>query len=429
MIDWFAADRRHIWHPFTQHLGAETLPITHGQGPWLYRPDGSRLLDGISSWWVTLHGHAEPAIAEAIAQQARTLEQVIFAGFTHQPAAQLAEELSHVLPQGLERIFFSDDGSTAVEVALKLSLQYWDNTLPTTATPRRRFIALQDAYHGDTFGAMAVSERSVFTSTFQPLLFSVTHIPSPATTPLPQVLDALRLALAGGDVAALILEPLLQGVAGMQVYTPEALAALIQTAREANVLVIADEILTGFGRTGSLFASLQLPDAPPDLLCMSKGLTGGFLPLGLTACSERIFEAFLSSDRRRTFFHGHSFTANPLACAAARASLSLLQSAEQQAAQRRIEAQHAEAARQFAGHNALKAVRHIGTVLALEVAGDEPGYLSQLTPSLYKAFLAKDMLLRPLGPVAYVLPPLSTDATTLAECYEKIADVLDTLPV
>src|SRR3974390_1934492 len=307
-------DRAVLWHPYTQMRTApEPLAISRAEGVWLYTEDGRKILDGISSWWVNIHGHSHPKLNAALAAQAGQLEQVIFAGCTHRPAVELAERLLAILPRGLSRVFYSDNGSTAVEVALKLALQYWRNL---NQPQRRTFLTLHHAYHGDTVGAMSASEESIFTRAFTPLLFQVERAHA---TPddLAQKLEQL-----GDTVAAVLIEPMLQGAGGMLVQSPEFLAAVRTLCISHGTLVIADEVLTGFGRTGKMFAC-EHADVHPDIICLSKALTAGYLPMGPPPPSQKIFDAFLSEDRSKTFFHGHSYTANPLACAVALASLDL----------------------------------------------------------------------------------------------------------
>ncbi|HEX6535933.1 MAG TPA: adenosylmethionine--8-amino-7-oxononanoate transaminase [Gemmatimonadaceae bacterium] len=415
---WIPLDQRHVWHPYTHHFGGDAPPpIARAEGAYLYDTEGRAILDAISSWWVTLHGHAHPTIADAVARQAATLEQVIFAGFTHEPAARLAAELVKVLPPGLSRVFFSDDGSTAVEVALKMALQYWRNR----GEKRTTIVALENAYHGDTFGAMSVSASGVFTEPFTEHLFQVERLPDPSRADV--VLPFARLlAERHTEIAAIIVEPLLMGAGGMHVWNASALAALRGLAAEFGVLFIADEVLTGFGRTGPLFAC-EHAGITPDLICLSKGLTGGFLPLGATAAREEVFAEFARGpDRRLMLFHGHSFTANPIACAAARASLSLLdaRSAERR---RAIERAHRAGMERLKEHPRVRDPRVLGTVAAfdLDVAG---GYLSPIGPELARFALEDGVLLRPLGSVVYVLPPYAIEPDEVASVYDVIARFL-----
>jgi adenosylmethionine-8-amino-7-oxononanoate aminotransferase len=416
---WSALDRAHVWHPYTQHGTApEPIPIVRAEGSYLYDASGRKILDAISSWWVTLHGHAHPAIAEAVAEQARTLEQVIFAGFTHEPAARLAAGLSERLPGSLPRIFFSDNGSTAVEVAIKMALQYWRNR----GERRPLVAALGSAYHGDTFGAMSVSGEGLFTEPFGEHLFEVARLPDPVDgSETLAALDAL-LERRGGELAAVIVEPLLMGAGGMLMWSADVLRAIRERTRDAGVLLIADEVLTGFGRTGPLFACGGA-GVEPDLICLSKGLTGGFLPMGVTAASEEIFEAFVSPDRRRTLFHGHSYTANPLACAVGLASLKLL---DEESERRRaaIEGAHREHLARLASHPRVRNARVLGTVAAFDLVA-EAGYLSPIGQELAAYALERGVLLRPLGHVAYLLPPYCTTADELAGVYGLVESFLE----
>ena len=422
-----ARDQAVLWHPYTQHAtAAPPLGVVRAEGAWLHTEAHGPVLDAVSSWWVNLHGHAHPVIAERVARQLRELEHVLFAGFTHEPAVALAERLLPRLPGGQARAFYSDNGSTAVEVALKMAIQFHHNH---HRPHRRRVVVLEGSYHGDTFGAMAVSERNLFTRPFWPLLFDVTTIPVPRPGREAASLAALRAALtpaAGApdhDVAAFICEPLVLGTAGMLTYSPHALHELLTLCQRRGVISIADEVFTGFGRTGKLFASDHLPfgGATPDIFCLSKGLTGGTMALGLTTCTAQIYDAFLSADRTRAFFHGHSFTANPVACAAALASLELLLEPDCQARIAAIEAAHKATVPALAAHPAVADVRHLGTVLAVELAGDGPtSYFHALRDTLYQTALDRGVLLRPLGNVVYALPPYCVTAGELAQIYDAL---------
>ncbi|NUB10833.1 adenosylmethionine--8-amino-7-oxononanoate transaminase [Azospirillum sp. Vi22] len=433
MTDTVSLDQRHVWHPFTQAQTApEPLAVTHGKGASLFTEDGREILDLISSWWVNLHGHAHPAVAGAIAEQAHRLEQVIFADFTHSPAARLAARLAEVLPGGLGRVFYSDNGSTAVEVALKLAWQYWRNK---GEGQRRRFLAFEGSYHGDTFGAMAAGVGSGFYAPFQELLFAVDRMPYPATWDGDPEVEAKEtaaldwldrwLATNGAELVAVIIEPLVQGASGMRFCRPEFLRAMAARVRAAGGLVIFDEVMTGFGRTGALFAS-QKAGVAPDLICLSKGLTGGFLPLSVTACGASIYEAFLGAGFDRAFAHGHSFTANPLGCAAALASLELTTSAETTANLARIETRHRAAIADLSGHPKLSRGRVMGTIAAIEVT-DAQGYTAAVGQTLKRFFLERGLLLRPLGPVIYLLPPYCVTDGQLDRAYAAIRDAADTL--
>ncbi len=417
-------DKEVIWHPFTPLLqGLPVLPVKRASGAYLYLENGQQVLDAISSWWVNLHGHAHPHIAEAVAGQARELEHVIFAGFTHEPAVRLAERLLSILPAGQSKVFYSDNGSTAVEVAIKMALQYWYNK----EVKRTKIIALEGAYHGDTFGAMSVGDRNSFVKPFAPFLFDVEFIPLPDTDNFQLVRDRFRDLIAGGEVAAFIFEPLVQGSAGMRMYPAELLDALLEIAKEQQVICIADEVMTGFGRTGKLFATSGLRHTP-DIFCLSKGLTGGTLPLGVTTCTAQIQEAFRDPDIMKTFFHGHSFTANPLSCAAANASMDLLLSDDCQEQIAAISYQHSLFVERMKDHPKIEQVRSTGTIMALDIrTGEETSYFNSRRNSFYEYFLERNILLRPLGNTLYILPPYVVTSEELDGIYVEIEKLLEQL--
>ena len=416
----------HLWHPTTQvAVAPEPLRVVGGRGSLLELEDGRQLIDAISSWWVTLHGHAEPSIAAAIGRQAQQLEQVIFANFSHPPAEQLATRLSALT--GLERLFFSDNGSTAVEVALKIAWQWWRNQ----GSERRQLIAFEGAYHGDTFGAMALGDRSIFTAPYDDLLFDVARIPWPHTHWGDGGLEQREAeALAQLDralqtpTAALIVEPLIQGASGMRLVRAGFLRAVQERLRASGALLIADEVMTGFGRTGALFAS-QRAQLQPDLVALSKGLTGGFLPMGVTLASERLYRGFISDTPAHTFFHGHSFTANPLGCAAALASLDLLQRNPERFQQ--FEARHRPGLEQLSTHPLVRRVRCLGTMAAFEVEAGAASYLNPVGRQIQRLCLEQGVFLRPLGHVVYLLPPLGISETQLQRCYEALEAALGQL--
>ena len=409
----------HLWHPTTQVATApEPLRVVAAQGSLLQLDDGRQLIDAISSWWVTLHGHGEPSIAAAIAAQALQLEQVIFANFSHPLAEQLAEQLASLT--GLDRLFFSDNGSTAVEVALKIAWQWWRNR----GEPRQQLIAFEGAYHGDTVGAMALGERSLFNSAYEGLMFSVARAPWPASWWGDESVEARELAalavldrLLEKPTAAVIFEPLLQGASGMNLVSSQFIQAVERRVRASGALLIADEVMTGFGRSGSLFAC-QRAQIQPDLMALSKGLTGGFMPMGVTMASERLYEAFIGLDPTLTFFHGHSFTANPLGCAAALASLELLKQQPQCYGQ--FEQRHRQHLEPLSEHPRLEKLRTIGSIAAFDLIVDQPGYLQGLGRQLQRQCLAKGVYLRPLGHVVYLLPPLGISEAQLEQCYASI---------
>ncbi|MBI2281067.1 MAG: adenosylmethionine--8-amino-7-oxononanoate transaminase [Bacteroidetes bacterium] len=414
-------DRQYIWHPFTQMKNANNiLPVVKAEGLYLYTEDGRKIMDGVSSWWTNLHGHSHPYLAKAVAEQFNTLEHVIFAGFTHPKAIELAERIIGKLPY-LDKVFFSDNGSTAVEVALKMAFQYWHNN----NQPKTKIIAFKDAYHGDTFGSMSVGGRNAFNQPFFPFLFDVEFIDVPTKGNEERTLFQLKNLVEKKDVAAFIFEPLVQGSAGMVMYAPEILEKLVKLCKTNQVLTIADEVMTGFGRTGKWFATDYIT-IKPDLVCLSKGLTGGAMPLGLTICTDEIYNAFLSNNHSKTFFHGHSFTGNPLACAAACASLDLLEKPTTWEQIEMIVKSHQVFKSKIASNPKLKEVRQTGTILALEFKTEEnSSYFNHLRDRLYQFFLDKNILLRPLGNVLYILPPYCIQEVELMVIYQAIEDYLD----
>jgi adenosylmethionine-8-amino-7-oxononanoate aminotransferase len=423
-------DRACLWHPYTQMATAlPPLPIVRGEGVYLYTEDGRRILDGISSWWVNIHGHSHPKLNAALAAQACELEQVVFAGCTHRPAVELAERLLEVLPPGLSRIFYSDDGSTAVEVALKLACQYWRNR---SQPQRTTFVTLHYAYHGDTVGAMSAGEDSVFTRAFAPLLFPVVRAYAPYCyrCPLGLTRDACqidclgdleaRLKAGGDSIAGVLVEPMLQGAGGMIVWPPEFLAGARRLCDRYGTLLIADEVLTGFGRTGRMFAC-EHAAIRPDLVCMSKALTAGYLPFGATAATSAIYEAFLSEDRGKTFFHGHSYTANPLACAVALASLDLFR---ENGVIERVQGLERQLRAGLEPLGRFGDVRVIGGVGIVELASSSAGYLDAIGSRLYAAFLERGLLLRPLGHIVYFMPPYAITEAEVDWALTQITEVL-----
>ncbi|HVB99341.1 MAG TPA: adenosylmethionine--8-amino-7-oxononanoate transaminase [Candidatus Dormibacteraeota bacterium] len=423
-----------VWYPFFQPaVDPAPLDIRHAEGVYLYTSDGRRLIDGISSWWTNIHGHRHPKIMAAIEQQTRHLDHVLLAGCTHEPARQLAEGLGRFLPAGLSHLFFSDDGSTAVEVALKMAVQYWRNT---GRPEKRRIIALENGYHGDTVGAMSVGDDSVFTEAFGSMLFRVerAHSAYCYRCPVGKRRESCRIDCADrlaqileeshDEIAAVIVEPLLQGAGGMIVHPPEFLKKAREACSRYDVLLIADEVFTGFGRTGRMFAC-QIAGVEPDLICLSKGITGGVLPLGATAATARIYDAFLGAGHDRTFYHGHSFTGNPLACAAANASLEVFDTEPVFERIGSIAAIHRERLAALAAHPAVGDTRQLGTIAAVEIAAEDAGYTSSLKPKLYPFFLERGVLLRPLGNVIYLVPPYVIPPDELHRVWDAVAEALD----
>jgi len=401
-----------IWHPFTQHGLAEPIPlIDRAEGAILHGADGRRWIDAISSWWVTTHGHCHPRIMAAIAEQAQRLDQLIFAGWPHEPAETLAAGLRAIMPAALTRVFFSDSGSTSVEVALKMALGFWRNR----GIDRHRIVVMEHSYHGDTIGAMSVGARGVFNKAYEPLLFDVTTVPFPAAGAEQATLDALEAACRE-RAAAFIVEPLVLGAGGMLVYPPQVLAEMRRICAAHEVLFIADEVMTGWGRTGTLLACDQA-GVVPDLLCLSKGLTGGAIPLAVTMASEPIYQAHCSTDRAAMFFHSSSYTANPVACAAANANLAIWR--EEPVAERVATLAARQAAR-LARLAHVENPRQCGTIAAADLPGTA-GYLADVAPRLMAAAREAGVLLRPLGNTVYVMPPYCIDEPALDAVYDVIS--------
>jgi len=414
-----------IWHPFTQHaLESHPINILRSEGTYLYTKDGCKIIDAISSWWVTTHGHSHPDLVSAIQKCASQLDQVIFSGFTHDPAEHLAKRLLQRLPDHLTRIFFSDSGSTAVEVALKMVLGYWHQR----EQPRRFIVALEHAYHGDTFGSMAIGARCIFNAAYEPMLFEVLRLPFPEIGSEQDTLNALDTLIQQypDAIAGMIVEPLVLGAGGMKMYTPETLRALHKRCQKADIFFIADEVMTGFGRTGTFMACEQA-DVVPDVLCLSKGITGGVLPLGATLACERIYEAFYQPDRSKMFFHSSSYTGNPLACAVACANLDIWDVEPVLDRIRYISSWHAERLPLLAKHPSVRHVRHCGSIAAIELTDSVDGYLSSLRDIIYAFALEQNVLLRPLGNVVYILPPYCITKSDIDYVYHVITKLCDML--
>lgn len=414
-------DKIYIWHPYTQMKNAApVIPIVKGDGVYLIDESGNKYIDAISSWWVNTHGHANPYIAKKIYEQYLALEHVIFAGFTHPVAIELAERILKHLPNNQNKVFYSDNGSTAVEVALKMAIQYWNNK----GIKKTKIIALENAYHGDTFGAMSVSGRSVFTKAFSDLLFEVEFITVPTSGFEEKSLSELEKSLKNNDVIAFIFEPLVQGSAGMIMYDEVVLDKMLGLCKKYNVFTIADEVMTGFYRTGKFFATQDLQNKP-DMYCLSKGITGGSMALGVTTCTNDIFEAFLSDDKTKTLYHGHSYTANPIACAAACASMDLYEEENFENKVNAIVQQHQNFAKRLERFNSICSVRQTGTIIAIELKTDNgANYLSNIREKIYTFFIDKRIILRPLGNVIYILPPYCISEDDLNYIYQSIEDFL-----
>jgi adenosylmethionine-8-amino-7-oxononanoate aminotransferase len=412
-----------VWHPFTQHAVHGEIPtIVSAEGAWLETADGRRIFDAISSWWVVTHGHRYPPIMAAIRAQTNLLDQIIFAGFTHPPAEQLAQRLVAITPPALEHVFFSDSGSTSVEVALKMALGFWLHA----GEDRRHILALEGAYHGDTIGGMSVGERGVFNAPYEPLLFDVGRLPFPHKGREQETLTALDRACRERAVAALIVEPLILGAGGMLIYEPRVLAEMARICKSHSALLIADEVMTGWGRTGTLFACEQA-DIVPDIACYSKGLTGGALPLAVTLCRGAIFDAHYARDRRKTFFHSSSYTANPIACAAAIANLEVWRTEPAMQRIAALAAAQTKALDRFRDDRRFENVRQIGTIAALDLAVSDAGYLADIGPRLYRHFIARGCLVRPLGNTIYLMPPYCGTEAEIGAVYDAIAGIVVSL--
>ena len=416
-------DSQYVWHPFTHLKYAETpVQIVRGEGAYFYDADGNKLLDAISSWWVNLHGHCHPYISQKVSEQLHTLEHAIFSSFTHEPAVKLAERLISHLPDNQSKIFYSDNGSTAVEVGLKMVLQYWHNR----GIQKKKFIAFENAYHGDTFGGMSVGARNVFNNAFENLLFDVIHIPLPTADTIEDIKATLEVWFTNHtDIAGFIFEPLVQGAAGMLMYEAAHLDELIALCRKHGVICIADEVMTGFGRTGRFFANDHLQHKA-DIICLSKGLTGGYMPLGVTSCAQFIYDACVSDDKTKTFFHGHSYTANPTACAAGLASMDLMEKQETVDQIAMISSLHKAYCLRHKQNARLTDIRSLGTILALELNTEEhTHYLNKASESMAAWFLKRHIIVRPLGNILYLITPYCITKEELEGVYEVMDAFLE----
>lgn len=402
MVDLLKKDKQYVWHPFTQHQTAgDPLQVVRAEGTLLFDIEGKSYIDANSSWWVNVHGHGHPHLAEAVSKQFMELEHVVFAGVTHPKAVELSERITKVLPQNFQRVFFSDNGSTSTEVALKMSFQYWFNK----DEDRKRVLAIEGAYHGDTFGAMSVGERDMFNRPFEPFFFDVDYLPFPESDKEAEILAKAEELLSTKTFASLILEPLVQGASGMRMYSSNFLDQLSAIAKKYETIVIFDEVMTGFGRTGKMFA-MDHCEVKPDIVCLSKGLTGGTMALGLTVASEKMYQSFLSDEMARGFLHGHSFTANPLACAVSCANLDLFEKPSTEEAINTIVSWNQTFADELKQWQSVENVRQQGTILAFSVKNEAGNtYFSSIRDRAYKFFLKNGVLLRPLGNTIFINPP------------------------
>ena len=415
-------DSQYLWHPYTQHKTASApIAITKGKGALLWDENGKEYIDAIASWWVNPYGHSNTFIADAIYKQLTTLEHVLFGGFTHEPAVKVAEKLLAILPKNQQKLFFSDNGSTAVESAIKVALQYFFNK----GEKRTTIIAFENAFHGDTFAAMAASGISLFTDAFQGMFIDVVRIPVPVVGQEQASCDALAKALKNHNCAGFIFEPLVQGAAGMVMYEPVALDTLIRMCKENNVLTIADEVMTGFGKTGKTFASDYLVEQP-DMMCLSKALTGGTIPMAITTFTQDIFDAFYDDDINKALFHGHTFTANPTGCAAALASIELLQTPDMQANIERVNAKHLAFEQRVQSHPNVVTTRVLGVIFALEIKTESAAsYYGNLRNKLYNFFIENGVILRPVGNIVYILPPYVITYDQLEKVYQAVESALE----
>ena len=413
-------DSRHIWHPLTQHKTAQSpLGLVRAEGALLYDEQGQTYVDGIASWYTAMYGHCHPYIIEQVTGQMRQLDQVVFTGFTHEPAVNLSERLLEILPENQSRIFFNDNGSTSVEAAIKMALQYYHNQ----SESRNVLIAFENGFHGDTFGAMSASGLSVYNGPFEQFFLKVDRIPPPTVDNTEEVISKLKQILERGDSAAFLFEPLVQGAAGMKMHDKDGLDRLIALCKEAGVLCIADEVMTGFGKTGLNFASDHLTNKP-DIICLSKALTAGLVPMGITSCSENVFNAFLSEKIEKGFFHAHTYSANPIACSAALAGLDLLRSDEVQQGMAMIGEAHKVFANKLASISKVNDVRQLGVILAFELDVPMERY-GDMRNKLYTEFMNRGVFLRPLGSTIYILPPYLIKKEELDRIYSAILEVID----
>ena len=415
-------DGQYLWHPYTQHKTSKPpIAIVKGEGALLWDDSNKEYIDAIASWWVNPFGHSNRFIADAIYMQLTTLEHVLFGGFTHEPAVVLSEKLMEILPKNQKKIFFSDNGSTAVEVAIKVALQYFFNKGEKKTT----IIAFENAFHGDTFAAMAASGISFYTQAFEGMFIDIVRIPVPIKGQEEASFQALAKAIKNNNCAGFIFEPLVQGAAGMVMYEPEALDELIKICQESKVLTIADEVMTGFGKTGKTFACDYL-QTQPDMMCLSKALTGGTIPMAITTFTQDLFDAFYSDDINKALFHGHTFTANPTGCAAALASLELLQTDEMQTNIARVNQSHLEFQKHIEKHPKVTTTRVLGVIFALEIKTEnQASYYGTLRNKLYDFFIENGIVLRPVGNIVYILPPYIITDSQLQKIYELVESALE----
>lgn len=412
-------DKKHLWHPLTQHkLHPETIAITKAKGCVLTDENGNEYIDAIASWYTCMYGHCNNYISSRVTAQMQQLDQVVFSGFTHEPAVKLSEELIKILPDNQNKIFFSDNGSTSVEIGIKMALQYHFNN----GEKRNTLIAFEDGFHGDTFGAMSVSSLSVYNGPFEDFFLDVKRIPTPNGKNHETILKTLQDIVINNKVAGFVYEPLVQGAAAMKMHNPEGLNAILKFCKDNNIIMVADEVMTGFGKTGKHFASLYM-ETKPDVICLSKALTGGLLPMAITSCSQKIYDAFYSDDISKGLFHGHTYSANPLACTAALASVELLQSQNIQNNIKAITTSHQAFGKYIKNHPKVKSIRQMGTIFALDLNVEMQRY-GNLRDKLFKFFMDNGVFLRPLGNTIYIQSPYVITKEQLQKVYQVIEESL-----
>lgn len=412
-------DKKHLWHPLTQHkIHPEPLPIVKAKGTLLYGENGKTYIDGIASWYTAMYGHCNSHIISEVTKQMQQLDQIVFSGFTHNPAVTLSEELIKILPSNQQKIFFSDNGSTSVEVAIKMALQYHFNK----GKKKHVIVAFEDGFHGDTFGAMSVSGLSVYNGSFEDFFISVERIPVPNGENNDAVLEQLHELINSKNIAGFVFEPLVQGAAAMKMYNTIGLSKLLNLCKENNVITIADEVMTGFGKTGKNFACEYLSEQP-DIMCFSKSLTGGLVPMAITSCTQEIYDAFYDDDIGKAFFHAHTYSANPIGCRAALASLQLLQSEEIQQNIQNIISWHAEFNETIKNHPKIASTRQLGVIYALDLNVSMERY-GNLRYQLFNHFMNNGVFLRPLGNTIYILAPFVITKTQMQTIYKTITEAL-----
>lgn len=415
-------DKKHLWHPLTQHKSHPNhIAITKAKGAVLYDENDNEYIDGIASWYTCVYGHCNPYIIDKVYAQMQRLDHVVFTGFTHKPAVELSEKLIEILPNNQEKLFFSDNGSTAIDVAIKMALQYHFNQ----DEKRGRIIALENGFHGDTFGAMSVSGLSVYNGPFEEFFIDVARIPVPNAENLEEVKALFTKLITEHEVAAFVYEPLVQGAAAMQMHKAEHINEILKIAQQHNVVTIADEIMTGFGKTGKNFAS-EFIETKPDIICLSKALSAGMVPMAITSCSQKLYNAFYADDMKKGFFHGHTYSGNPVACSAAIAGIELLQSNEMQVNLKRIEASHNTFGQEIKKHPKVGSIRQQGQIFALDLNIEMERY-GNLRDKLFNSFMNKGVCLRPLGNTIYILAPYITTDAQLQQIYQAIRETLETL--